>query len=200
MRSVPVGEGPVLAQRVQQMSLVEDQRPVEQFAAAGPDPAFHCRVHAGHPDAAEHDRDAGIGEDGVEQGRVLAVPVTDQVLHSASGVLEVHHKVAGGLGHPRGARARGDAEDPDAAAGMLNDCQDVQPRTGQRDRLEEVRGRQGLGLRAQELRPGGRGPVAGGGEPDRPAPIRTWPSAVPRLHRAAEGARTGLTEGALRAP
>jgi hypothetical protein len=40
-----------------------DRVPVEQFAAAGPEPAFHHRVHPGHPDAAECNLDAGVGED-----------------------------------------------------------------------------------------------------------------------------------------
>jgi hypothetical protein len=66
VRSVSVVEDFVLAQRVQQVSLIENQRPVEQFAAAGPHPALHHRVHPGHSDAAEHDRDASVGEDGVE--------------------------------------------------------------------------------------------------------------------------------------
>jgi hypothetical protein len=69
--------------------------------------------------ATEHDRDAGIGEDRVEQGRVLAVPVADQVLHPASGILDFHHEVPGGLGHPCRGGVRGRAEDPDAPAGVL---------------------------------------------------------------------------------
>src|SRR5262249_2558766 len=36
-------------------------------------------------------------ENVVEQGRVRAVPVWDEVLRPASRVLEVHHQVAGGL-------------------------------------------------------------------------------------------------------
>lgn len=48
-----------------------------------------------------------------------------------------------------------DAEDPDAAAGMLDHCEDVETGAGQRHSLEEVRGDDGLGLGAQECRPGG---------------------------------------------
>jgi hypothetical protein len=33
--------------------------------------------------------DAGVGEDGVEQGRVFAVTVADQVFHLAAGAFEV---------------------------------------------------------------------------------------------------------------
>jgi hypothetical protein len=68
------------------------------------------QVHARYLDAAGHDRDAGVGEDGVECGGVLGVPVADQVLHSAPRILDVHDEVPGGLGHPRGGRVRGRAE------------------------------------------------------------------------------------------
>jgi hypothetical protein len=86
VRAVGVVEDLVNVQRVQQVPLVEDQGAVERFAPAGPHPAFHPRVHPGDADAAEYDRDAGVGEDGVEHGRVLAVPIADQVLHPASRV------------------------------------------------------------------------------------------------------------------
>jgi hypothetical protein len=99
--------------------MVDGQSSVEQFAAAGPYPTFHHRIHPGHPDAAEHNIDSGVGEDRVEQGRVLAVPVTDQLPHRASRVFQVHHQVAGGLGHPASGRVRGGTEDPDPAAGVV---------------------------------------------------------------------------------
>ena len=60
----------VHAQGVEQMRTVEDQGPVEQFVAAGLDPPFHDRLHAGHSDTAEHDADSGVGEDLVELHRV----------------------------------------------------------------------------------------------------------------------------------
>jgi hypothetical protein len=44
------------------------------------DPAFHERVHPGQ-------LDAGVGEDRVEQGGVLAVPITDEETGAAAGVL-----------------------------------------------------------------------------------------------------------------
>ncbi|BCY13465.1 hypothetical protein L3i22_085530 [Actinoplanes sp. L3-i22] len=62
-----------LAQRVQQVPLVRDQGTAEQLVA-GPHPTFHVSVHARHVDAAERDRDPGVGEDSVEQSRVLAAP------------------------------------------------------------------------------------------------------------------------------
>ena len=102
----------VLAQRVQEVALVPDQCAVEQFAAAGLDPPFHDRVHAGHPDAAEHDLDPGVGEDRVEHRRVLAVAVADQEPCPAAGVLQVHGEVADGLGDPGRGRVGGGAQDP----------------------------------------------------------------------------------------
>jgi len=46
------------------------------------------------------DADAGAGEDCVERGRELAVPVTDQETKLVGPVAEVHDQVAGLLGDP----------------------------------------------------------------------------------------------------
>jgi len=73
------------------------------------DPAFHDRVHARHQDPTEHNVDTGVGEDAVEQGRVLAVPVADQVSRLAACVVEVDQQVPGGLGDPGGGRVSGDS-------------------------------------------------------------------------------------------
>ena len=54
---------------------------------------------------------------------------------------------------------RGDAEDADAAGGVLDDGQDVHALAGQGHRLEEVGGEDGLGLGAQEGCPALSGPV-----------------------------------------
>src|SRR5262249_41131162 len=69
-----------LAQGVQQMGLVPDQRPVQQLVSAALDPPFHYRVPPGHPDTAQHGGDPQVGQYRVEQRRELAVPVADQVL------------------------------------------------------------------------------------------------------------------------
>ena len=62
------------------MTFVPDQGPVEEFATAGLHPPFHDRIHPWHADAGEHDLDPGVGEDPVEQGGELRVPVPDQIL------------------------------------------------------------------------------------------------------------------------
>ena len=58
-------------------------------------PSFHDRIHSRHLDSAEHDRDARVLEDGVEQAGKLAVAVPDQEPRSAADVLQVHDEVPG---------------------------------------------------------------------------------------------------------
>jgi hypothetical protein len=128
------------------MRLVPDQGPVEQFVSAGLDPSFDDRIHAGNLDAAEHGRDADVGEDRVEQRGVFGVTVADEVFDLAAGVFEVHGEIACGLGDPGGGRVRCGAEDADAAGGVLDDRQNVHAGTGQRDGFEEVNREDGLGL------------------------------------------------------
>jgi hypothetical protein len=151
-----------LVQGSAQVVLVPDQGPVQEFVAAGLHPALHDGVHARHPDTGEHDLDAGIGQDLVEQHWVLRVPVPDQVSDGGSGVLQVHDQIPGSLGNPVRGGVRGGAEDPDAPGGMLDDREDVLALTGQGDRLNEVAGQQGVGLGTQEVGPAGGTAVRGG--------------------------------------
>jgi hypothetical protein len=62
----------------------------------------------------------------------------DQVLDLASGVVEVHDQVPGGLGHPRPDRVGGGAEDAYSAGGGFDDGQDVEAGAGQRRRFEDM--------------------------------------------------------------
>jgi hypothetical protein len=71
--SVSVVELLELAQGGEQMSLVPDQRPVQELAATGLYPPFHDRVHPRYLDAAEHDLDPRVLEDGIEQFGELPV-------------------------------------------------------------------------------------------------------------------------------
>jgi hypothetical protein len=59
------------------VTLVPDQGAVEQLVAAGPHPSLHDRVHSRDPDTAADGLDAGVGEDLVDEGRELPVPVPD---------------------------------------------------------------------------------------------------------------------------
>ena len=80
----------VFAQGLQEMRLVPDERAVEQFVGARLDPSFDHGVHPGRAYAAENDMDSGVGEDRVEQRRVLAIAVSDEEAGPAAGVFEVH--------------------------------------------------------------------------------------------------------------
>jgi hypothetical protein len=106
VRPVRVVELLELPQCVEEMPLVPDQGAVQQFTAAGLHPPVHDGVHAGDPDATEHDLDPRVGEDRVEQFGELPVPVPDHVAGLAAGVLEIHDEIPGGLRHPGGGRVR----------------------------------------------------------------------------------------------
>src|SRR5437879_1893882 len=75
-------------------------------------------VHPWYSYAAEHDGDAGVGEDLVEQGGELRVPVAYQIRDGGARVLQVHREVLRGLGDPGRGRMRGGAKDADAAGGV----------------------------------------------------------------------------------
>jgi hypothetical protein len=91
--------------------------------------------------------------------------VTDQILHSCAGVLEVHDQVPRDLGYPNLSGVGGDTENPDAATGVLDDGEHVVRHTGQRGSGEEITRNDGVGLAAQERRPGGVVTVRGGLDP-----------------------------------
>src|SRR4029453_18005266 len=55
-----------------------DQELVEAFPSQCPDEAFRDRVRPGCPDRSTDDPDVGTGEDRVERGGELAIPVADQ--------------------------------------------------------------------------------------------------------------------------
>ena len=78
MWSMGVVELLVLVQGMDEMSLVPDQRPVEQLQAAAANRPLHDRIHAGDLNTAEDHRDTGVGENSIEQGGELAVPVADR--------------------------------------------------------------------------------------------------------------------------
>ncbi|WP_242643276.1 hypothetical protein [Lentzea alba] len=110
-----------------EMGLVPDQRAVQELAAQRLDPAFHDRVHAGHPDAGQDRRDPGAAEDPVDQRGILTVTITDEKPDSpeAVGVLEVHQEIPDGLRHPGMCRVRGCTENAHAPTCMVDSGEDV---------------------------------------------------------------------------
>ncbi|WP_158854529.1 hypothetical protein [Saccharothrix deserti] len=119
--------------------LVPDQCAVEEFVAAGLEPALHDRVHPRDPDTAEDDLDARVGEDGVEQGGYF--PSRSRIRNRGPAlVFEVHDQVLRGLNHPQSGRICGGTQDPDPAAAVFDDREHVQAGAAQGGGLEEVAG------------------------------------------------------------
>jgi hypothetical protein len=77
MRPMQIVVGLVLAQDLPQMGLVPDEGPVQELAAASPDPAFGDRVHARRPDVAQDGLDPGAGKDRVERVGEVRAAVAD---------------------------------------------------------------------------------------------------------------------------
>ena len=113
--------------------------------------------------------DVGAGEDGVEGGGELAVPVADQEPEPVGAVAEVHQQVAGLLGDPGPGGVGGDPGDVHAAAVVLDHDEDVE--AAQEDGVDvgEVDREDRVGLRGQELSPGRAGPSGRGIESRRPS-------------------------------
>lgn len=88
VRPVLVIERLELAQGVQEMELVPDQRTIQQLSPAGLHPPLHEPVHARHPDAAEHHLDTRVLEHLVERPWELPVPIPDQTASPAARVLK----------------------------------------------------------------------------------------------------------------
>ncbi|SEG89486.1 hypothetical protein SAMN05444920_106457 [Nonomuraea solani] len=88
----------------------------------------------------------------------LGVPVSEEELGRATYILQVHGEVAAELGDPLAGGVGGDAEDANAAGGVLDDRQNVQVGAGEGTDFEEVARQQCICLAAQEGGPGGGGP------------------------------------------
>jgi len=162
VRSVPVVMLDVLVQYKVEVAWSGDQEVVEAFLAQGADEAFRDRVRPWCPYRGADDPDVGTGEDRVEGGGELAVPVADQELESVGAFAEVDEQVAGLLGDPGPGGVGGDPGDVYAAAVMLDGDEDVE--AAQQDSVDvgEVDREDGMGLRGQELSPGRTGPPGRG--------------------------------------
>ena len=90
-----------LVQYERGVSSVEDQEPVEEFAADRPDEALGDRVRSRCPHRRLDDLDVDGGEDGGEGGGQgggeLAVAIAEEESVVPVGVVEVHEQVAGQL-------------------------------------------------------------------------------------------------------
>ena len=91
------------------------------------------------------DLDVDGDECGVEGSGELAVAVVNQEPEAPVDVVEVHEQVADHLREPRSGGVRGDAEDVDAACGVVDDEERVEPVQRVRVEVEQVARQDGLG-------------------------------------------------------
>jgi hypothetical protein len=87
----------IFGQRLGRVALVDDEDPVEEFAADAADEPFGDGVGPRCPDWSLDHLDPAVGEDGIEHGRELGVAVADEEPEMSSCV-EVDGEVAGQLG------------------------------------------------------------------------------------------------------
>ena len=120
-RAVVVEVRYVLSQNVFEVAAVDDQHPVEQFAADGADPSFGDRVRPWRSHWCVQNADALAGEHAGE----LGIPIPNQEHEARHAIAEIHHEVARLLGNPSAARVRRNAPEVDAAGGVLHDEENV---------------------------------------------------------------------------
>ncbi|WP_413106208.1 hypothetical protein [Streptomyces sp. Inha503] len=129
----------------------------ESVGALGTDCAYPSFGERVGPWALRRSRDDGCavaGEDGVEGGGELAVPVPDEEPEASGPVAEVHEQVAGELRDPPAGRAGGDAQDMDTPGGDLHNEEDVKTLEEDGVHVHEIASEQCVSLRAQEGTPG----------------------------------------------
>ena len=156
VRAVMVVVALELAQHGCGVSLVDDHKAVEEFAADGADEAFGDRIRPWRAHGRRDDLDVDGGEHGVEGGGELAVAVADQEPEAPVDVVEVHEQVARQLGQPRSGRVRGDTQDVHLAGGVFDDEERVEPVQGDRVEMEQVAGLWGTSSRSGLLTSGDR--------------------------------------------
>jgi hypothetical protein len=172
-----------------------DEHPVQAFGAGGADPTFGVGIRAGRPRRRLQHPNADAGEDRVERGAELGVPVPDEEPEPVRGLAEIQEQVPRGLGNPVTGGMDGNTEEVDAPAVDLDHEQHVQP--GQSDGLdaEEVAGQRPGRMGPQERHPT-RASVP---TRSRSEPVRAQdPSHRRRRHHDAEPA--GFTNDPLVAP
>ncbi|MER6145881.1 hypothetical protein ABT174_38715 [Streptomyces sparsogenes] len=136
------------------MSFAGDEEAVGAFRAGCAYPSFGECVGSGTLRRRWDDGCAVAGEDGVERGGELAVPVTDEEPEAPSAVAEVHEQIARELSDPCAGGTGCDAQDMDAPGGDLHDEEDIETLEEDGLHMHEVTGKQRVGLGAEERAPG----------------------------------------------
>ncbi len=140
-----------LLQYHREVALSGDQELVEAFPAERADEAFGDRVRPWCPYRGADDPDVGTGEDRVERGGELAVPVADQEPEPVGAFAEVYQEVAGLLGHPGPSGMAGDPGEVHAATAVLDNQEDVEAAEEDGVDVGEIDRKDRVGLRGEEL-------------------------------------------------
>ena len=168
----------VLAQDRAEVTMAEDQQPVEAFAAGAADPTLGVRPRLRRAHRRFDHPDTFGAEDLVELAREFAVAIADEEPRSeAVSVVELHQQVARLVGHPPPVRVRGDSCQADAPGSELDEEEHVEAPEEQGVDGEEIALEDARRLLAQKLRPGLLQPSRCGLDPRPPAsgsPRRCW--------------------------
>ena len=111
MRAVVIEVTLVVVQHDAGVSLVVDQQPVGALLADATNEPFGVAVRLGCLRRDLDHLDIIGGENGIEGGGELGVPVTEQEAERTDPLTEVHQQVAGCLGGPGCRRMSGHAQD-----------------------------------------------------------------------------------------
>src|SRR5579859_1499871 len=137
-----------------EMASSEDDEVIEQLSADGADPAFSEGICPWGP-IGKPDHFGGLGaEDLVEGSAELGVAVVEEELDPDGLVLEVPDQVAGLLCNPFAGGVGGDAREMDATGTDFDEEEDVELTEPGGVHGEEVDGKDGVGVGANELAPG----------------------------------------------
>ncbi|MGW4079648.1 hypothetical protein ACWELB_40300 [Streptomyces asiaticus] len=137
------------------MGLVHDQDVVEGFASDAADDAFAVRVHPGSLWRTFEDLHVLGLEDRVERLAVLAIAVAQQGVQGIDACAQANREIPCLLPCPVLCRAGGDPGDVQSPGAVLEEHQRVQSLAERGVDMEEVCRDDALGLRGQELAPGG---------------------------------------------
>ncbi len=108
------------------------------------------------------DAEGLAGEDSIDDGGERGIAVPDHEAEARHTVAEIHQEIPRLLGDPGAAEVGRDAQEMNAAGGVLHHEQYVKPVQQQGVDAEEVGGEDAVCLGSQELAPGGAAAAWGG--------------------------------------
>ncbi len=158
MRAPPIVVLHVLPKYSLEMTMAEDEDPVEAFSPNRPHPTFGEGIGSRRSDRRFDDSDTLGAEYLVEGGGELGVAIPNQEPDGSTEAREVAHQVACHLSDEGSSRMVGDSQDVDPSRRQFDDEKNVQLFERHGVNGEEVRGEHAVCLRAEELRPGRSAP------------------------------------------